>query len=459
MAEVADFIRRNPFFTKTRIPSLYSNFSHLKELNPDGYDANIEAWGDLLTLLLNQGILPSSILNIPVEGPSLPELLKLPVQGSPKGLETVLNELVDRRILIPFSHYRAFRGPFNGPSSLKNFIFPSTWLLWGILAFRGPFKSSKLAVLVAENYISWENLTARGQHILLVISATTSSSYSNGLFDTDLLLEFIRKNCDSRFSSADLLILLIHFVRDLGVAITRNAENTIFVKFGEKSPISDDDIAIIKIEASIRKISLRNSTLEHKLQHELPSQIGHILQQKHVDENTTKARLKGLLAHKRALSASLARASDVLARLETVLLKINDASTNVDAFRILKQSSGVLKTLNEMVNVDEVDELQAQLDEELGRTEEISQSMVRNSQVDDDELEQELKALYSQEAGKEVQKDGKKEGDVTKEDGLLKKLETLSVQDDEIADIKAEVNRSKDEQSEKSSTQLPQMAI
>lgn len=428
MAELASFIEKNTFFTPTRIPSLYSNFSHLKELNPDGFDANIDAWGALLSQILRQGVLPSSVLSIPVEGPNFAETLALNHHGSPKGLETILEELVSRHTLVPLSHYRTFKGPFNAPNNLKNYVSPSKWLLWGVLALRGPFRAAKLGVLVPENYLSWDNLNTRGQQILSIIRKRRGSGYSSCLFDEDLLLELIRKNYDQRFSATDLLILLIFFARDIGVATTANAENSVYIKFGEKSSITEDDVAIIKLEASIRHISLQNSELEHRLHEELPVQISHILHQKQVDQKTTDARIKGVLLHKRALSGSLQRSSDLLARLESVLLKINDASTNVDAFRILRQSSGVLKTLNEMVNVDEVDEIQAQLDEEFDKTKEICDSMVRNAPVEDDELDKELEALYTQETGKAEA--AEKERNKAKEEHLLKKIETLSVHDE-----------------------------
>lgn len=39
-----EFIKNRPEFTSSRLPSLYSDFSFLKNANPEGYQANVSAW-------------------------------------------------------------------------------------------------------------------------------------------------------------------------------------------------------------------------------------------------------------------------------------------------------------------------------------------------------------------------------------------------------------------------------
>ena len=52
---IQDAITQNKLFTETRIPSLYSDFKKLEQINPDGYEANLIAWKLLIQQLFHGG--------------------------------------------------------------------------------------------------------------------------------------------------------------------------------------------------------------------------------------------------------------------------------------------------------------------------------------------------------------------------------------------------------------------
>ncbi len=82
-----------------RLASLYSDFRQLRTTNPDGYDANIDAWVTALTRAARQGLLPSAagqggghqndqlILNV---GPDLLQALETRQWGRPQALGVVI---------------------------------------------------------------------------------------------------------------------------------------------------------------------------------------------------------------------------------------------------------------------------------------------------------------------------------------------------------------------------------
>lgn len=92
MSELLNFIldHEEPFKSKNRLVSLYSDFSALKTANPDGYRANVSAWTSALANAARAGLLPSaSRLCLKADSTLLKEL-EVRNLGRPAALDAVL---------------------------------------------------------------------------------------------------------------------------------------------------------------------------------------------------------------------------------------------------------------------------------------------------------------------------------------------------------------------------------
>lgn len=77
-----------------RLPSLYSDFSQQRAVNPDGFAANVSAWQDVLQKATRAGLVPSNsekseILSIGI-GEELLQSLESEKWGRPLALDTVI---------------------------------------------------------------------------------------------------------------------------------------------------------------------------------------------------------------------------------------------------------------------------------------------------------------------------------------------------------------------------------
>jgi hypothetical protein len=111
---IDEIIRANKHFKESRLPSLYSDFERLKLLNPEGYEANIEAWTNLLLEIIKHYKDNDSRVSIPTVNPDLKQILSIPIQGKPRSLNLILQELVSRKFLVPYSHYISVDIPYFG---------------------------------------------------------------------------------------------------------------------------------------------------------------------------------------------------------------------------------------------------------------------------------------------------------------------------------------------------------
>ncbi|CUM55348.1 uncharacterized protein AC631_02128 [Debaryomyces fabryi] len=408
--KIEEFIRSNPHFPKSRLNSLYSNFENLKHLNPEGFEANIQAWSDLLISLLQSGLLAGSQVSINTFSPNIAQLLAIPVYGQPKGLGIILNELVQRRVLIPYSLYinatDSYVSIMNDSIKFTDYISPSKWLHWGIQQLRLTSiftATNKKNELNKETYISWSILCAFGQKFVNEIQKEINVGIrSSSLFDKLSCYSYM-KSIDPGLSPTDFEILLVYFSRDLGICKLKQQDNITCIKFlneGNLNYISDEDIGIIRLKSTITAIEKRNEELEIKSVN-ISNNMKVLLKNRNSsNEIGTNIRLKNMLKSRREIHASLEKSSSALSQLNTALLKINDATSNKNIFDLLSESSKLLNALNESINLDDVDNLQIELEEGYDKTNAISESLSSSgtAYINEEELEDELDKLYAQES-------------------------------------------------------------
>lgn len=451
--KVEAFIRSNPHFPKSRLNSLYSNFENLKHLNLEGFEANIQAWSNLLAGLIQSGILTESQLSINTFNPNISQLLAIPIYGQPKGLGTILNELVQRRVLVPYSLYSSTSDSFvsfmHGSVKFTDYISPAKWLHWGIqqLGLTSSFTSTnKKGELSKEIYISWSILCSVGQTFINRIQKEINvGTRSSSLFDKVSFYD-IMKSIDPGLSPTDFEILLIYFSRDLGICKIKLIDNITCIKFLNQGDINnnltEEDIGIIKLKSTITAIEKRNEELETKVSTMSHNMKVLLRNRNSMNETGTNIRLKNMLATRKVIISSLEKSSSALSQLTTTLLKINDATSNKNIFELLSKSSKVLNALNDSIDLDHVDDLQIELEEGYDKTDKISESLASGSTTytNDEELENELDKLYEQESSN-VKPVNSKEANKTEDDDLelIRKLEDMNVTDEILNEQKRQL--------------------
>lgn len=428
--DVGDFIQANPYFRKSRLTSLYSDFEKNQTLNPEGYHANIEAWGNLLNLLIKQGMVIDSGISIPTHNPDLYQYLSLPTVGSPKCLGVILNELVAEKQLVPLSSFlnesRSYVDIMSNNHSIFTYLQPNHWFLW----LKGDYNSQTRTGLKQERYISWDALNKQSKKTLTFIELVIlHGTIVDRLFDFELLLTELQAN--SQISSVDLTTLLKYWQRDLNKCQTRVENGKTYIKFSHL-PISDDDIGIIELKTSIEDLSFKNLQTEVEID-KLNVKLKDLVAKK-ADTN----RIKHFLKLRKMLLQALEKSTDSYNQLSSILLKIEESNINLGVYDQLVAGRQVLQSMNSKFDLDEIEEVKNQVDEEMAKADDITQALTNSK--DDIDVDEEFEALLKEAVSKEDSVKGKEdtedsEDTKNKEDNikgvtdqeLLNKLESLTI--------------------------------
>lgn len=443
-----ELAKRVPAFRDSRLPSLYSDFTELREINPEGYAANIDAWSALLLEGLKSHFFKSSV-SFASAGLGLE--LALPGHGEPKSLPLILDELIKSKRFIPLSIYKD-TSPYSS-HTIADYISPVKWLLatWAAMRLSSFKTGTKTGHLVPETYIHTDHLAAVGKEVFqqIQLKIDKEGTYSSRLLDSEMFASLTREVHD-HISNSDIEVLLTYLSRDLGkMAIVKQNRNSelIYIKFGTSdAEITDDDIVIIKLKSSIHNISQRTALLEHRLDNEIPERIQKLLDLK---DSSRQERLKNTLTQKIQVKKSLLKCQKIMTQLQSVLEAINEAQGNVSLFETLQSTKATLQSLNLKVSLDEVDNLQVELDEEIASTNATSEALIVNKgDVDEEAIDKELEELEKQESGKMGQKDEPKleEAHESSED-LQKKLQNLKIKDTSTPEV-LEAEKERDDEAQ-----------
>ena len=91
---------------RARLAALYSDFTSLRTLNPDGYTANITAWTQGLSNAASHHALPSSDSLIFSLDTALYQELETKEWGRPLSLGTVVSEAVQKREMLVLKEFQ-----------------------------------------------------------------------------------------------------------------------------------------------------------------------------------------------------------------------------------------------------------------------------------------------------------------------------------------------------------------
>ncbi|KAI5958550.1 hypothetical protein KGF57_002395 [Candida theae] len=422
-------IKSVPAFKESRLNSLYSNFQKNKQLNPEGYQANIQAWKSLFTTLIKSDQFePESSISIPTYHPSLKESLSLHPYNEPKNLDNILQEFVNDRFLIPASLYSAAKENYlvtiSGHFRLYQYLSVNAWQQWRALKSYSVMKQGRL---VDERFIHWDELVRIGQKVATVIETKIrGDTCSSILFNYNLLFDELSKYIT--VTKVDYDLLLKYLSRDVGLLQTKTIDEVLYIKISQEGFIPEDE-AIVQMKQTIKNLETRIKEIETKLS---AIDFKSVLC---LPKEAQKSSLRQKMATKTNLVKLLNRNMSLELEMTTLLQKIDDSSFNLGYFSVLENSARALSKINSKLKVDDVDRVKADIDEEISKEQEISDALAGGA--NDEDVDNELNRMIEEEEKGDKLEPVSQEESAEKENGnenkdgeLLNKLENLTVKDD-----------------------------
>ncbi|KAK5078876.1 hypothetical protein LTR64_002706 [Lithohypha guttulata] len=385
-------IDNEPEFSRKRLPSLYSDLAQQKSANPDGFAANATAWQKALIRAALAGQLPGELKIILRTSDDLLHALHSPRYGLPTGLGTILDEAIRTRKLVALKDF----------TSAEQSIYQQSWSLgsllrWG-LTQAGLWRSD-----------SWDTSGRLKKGDLVVIEGLeqlerqlTALRKNDGQGITDRILsreafsQLVAGTEIGTLTAREIECLLQFLYRDKQV-LSYDAHT---VKF--RAPSSNKPESISEEDAHIANVKTTIATLESQVA-ALNTRIGNLQQTalKAVQSKNRNAALSALRSKKLAETALQQRTS-MLAQVEEVYSKIEQAIDQVSFLQVMQASADTLKTLNKRVgSVEKVDAIMEDLREQMSETAETGQvlqePLTGNAVLDEAEVDDELEAMEKEE--------------------------------------------------------------
>ncbi|KAK2001646.1 Snf7 family protein [Colletotrichum falcatum] len=452
MGELADFlVERDENFRKARLPALYSDFRAQRTLNPDGFQANINAWRQALARAAWEGRIASqvsapNILVVDVDE-QLVRSLESKQFGRPLALGTVVREAVDKKDLYPLKEFLNAKESIYAGKTWGQ--VPWTVVAWaaGQLGFGGMSTSG-------------EDKLPRGRFVVIKNVETTAKTLagkvasSDTRFDRTYTKSHFRKTFadtlvqDRRLSETDVDILLVFLSRDKDVVVYDGQVVKIKGATDEdESAITEEDAAVSSLKELIADIKEQTELLTRRVD-ELTATAKEAVSKKN------KVAALAALKSKKMAEASLEKRFATLNQLEDVAARIQEARDNVQLVNVMEASAGALKGLNEKVGgADRVGDVVDKLREQMGEVDEISKAVSEAgaAPVDEFEVEDELEAMEREERQKEeaVERAKKEAQEMREAEEMQRRL------DKEMAELRPPVTEPSGKEDSREKTQTP----
>ncbi|KAF1839456.1 hypothetical protein BDW02DRAFT_585120 [Decorospora gaudefroyi] len=392
MNELLEFVLQHEeaFKDRNRIKSLYADFRHQLETNPEGYHANIAAWTKALSDAARGGVIPSQgtthdLLSIRATD-ELARALQHPQYGKPTCLPAVFHEAVQKKEMVPLNNFLTSK-----ESIYKTSWIPSPWMVlqWslrqvGVLG--QPQSPEKLGV---GNFVVVKNVEVAADEILKKMKEQTSTA-DRVLSKADFLKRFSTAlNPSAPLTRNDLDVLLVYLARDKH-AISYNAQT---IKFKPEHdslplPVTDEDAAIANLRDTLANIHVQLPPLMEKIAAAQAAAREAVAVKEMV-------RAKAALRTKKLAESALAHRADVAHQLEQVYTDLQHAADQVEIVEAMRAGAAALKGLNDKVGGAEgVQGVVDAVNEQMATTEEITNIISETNQpLDEGEIDDEFEAL------------------------------------------------------------------
>ncbi|KAK3949999.1 Snf7-domain-containing protein [Pseudoneurospora amorphoporcata] len=440
-------VEHEPSFRKARLPALYSDFTTLRTLNPDGYQANISAWRSALAHLARSGLAPApkgSTPNLLVlnSDESLLRALESKKYGRPLALGTVIREALAAKDLLPLHDF------LTSPTS----IYYKPWLP-SPLGIAGGVAGWALKQLGVADWLRSHSLP-KGQFVVVAnveeagkqFAATTASAVTDSRFErTWSKAHFLHtyneqvqldQGRDAKLlTGTDLDVLLTFLSRDKAVILYDG--QTFKIKAPSDSHDSNDGSLqqqqITKEDTTIASIKELISSLTHQT-HLLAGRISDLDKSaRQAVQSQNRIAALAALKQKKLAEQTLQGRYASLTQLEAVAAKIQEASDSVAMVKIMETSTRVLESLNEQVGgVDRVENLTSKLREQMAEVDEVNTILAeaggvgvgvhQAGGVDEEEIDEELEEMLAEEEGKREREKAAEQEEREREDREAEQL-------------------------------------
>lgn len=377
MSDNLSYILSTPGFRESRLSSLYSNFTKLKEVNPEGYDANLAAWCHIIPHLVKDKRLGLSARSIVLlDWSSVVAAVTIPTFGPPKELQLVLETLVNDNKMVPMNWFVL--------SGLHQDAWYSKLTLW--------FTKPKIR-WQQELFICVAELKSLSEKVYnqTVIPAVAAGRI---LYSKKLLLQLVS---DVGVTASDVELLLIHWSMDESFCTIEGkvTDENCYVKF-DKNPITQSDKSVIDLNNQNMVLQQQIIDAESKIK-SIDADIKKFIIDYKKDE-LNKLRVTNLLQLKHLLMGTLSKYLETSKLIQNLQTKLTEASSNLDIVSMLETSNKALTALNDKVNLEKLELLKDDIEENIDRTNQISDMMMDMSATgtDEQDIEDELQNLIDE---------------------------------------------------------------
>lgn len=421
---------------ESRLPSLYKDFRPLKDLNPDGYEANISTWRDFL---LQRHINNSNKITFTIGTKILQELTH-EVYGVPRSIDIAINVLVNEGNLIPMELFN-LGGMYTNNSKSGFWKWIRSWK--GSTNMYSSRKDETNFYLKEDKFIIKANLEKEYQRFH---ESLKSSIFTEASSITDLVFtknEFITiGNLRPFFSTYDeeTKNVFLYFIenykhiivsKDNVIKIIASEVEDVISKFSKD--ITENDLRIASVKVGILNINKQISRLKKEID---DSNI----QLRDPEFNEFPRRVRIEYKQARLLSEKhLSRLLKFQNNLAQVRTQIETSATNAILVQTLSESNEVIKSINGYIgSTEKVENLLDEIREGHDRTEEVNNLLTSYNNSKDEEVEEEIERelerleLDEKNRNREANKiqDSNEQEESSSED-LLKRLDNLKINTNE----------------------------
>lgn len=420
--------------SKNRLPSLYKDFRLLEDVNPEGYNANINSW----KIHLLENVFPEMDSIILKTGDAFLQSLYMKDYGVPKSIDVVIDSLVDEQVLIRLQEFEAANSDDNDGTVSKLFKWVRKASIQKLTRFHSRSNESDTHYLRDDLFVITPILESKYKTIYEVIKHNILAKATT---ICDLVLPksdfYQQSGMDTVMSVNDHLEhkVFLDYLQYHAKIILRNDKlikiidplvESIYKSFGSGITENDERIADIKacsnhLESSIEKYEIEVNELRYRI----------------FKEDFTKLPKKLQLEYKKAALFAqrvLFRLLTFRNNLREVQYQLDMSVSNMLLFGALKSSKSVIHSINnEIGSLDKVQDLLEELREENLNADEINK--VLSSQIarfDDEELEEELRELqYSPLGSDDSVKVSEVNSSTEEENRVIEQLNKLKLKDQE----------------------------
>ncbi|KAG8856046.1 hypothetical protein FRB96_006613 [Tulasnella sp. 330] len=413
-----------------RLQSLYSDISRQKLSNPDGFRSSIGWWTKTLQAIVKAGKQPQSSDHLVLHATDqLSECLRWEKVGRPLGLGAILEDLTSSSAAIPLVQFLKSSTSIDYTPSLA--YRAATYVLgkplWWALSQLSLAGDDGLSITSEQRWKKFHgdyvirSLVEEAGDAAIAHQAHKPTAVTEALYDVELFKSEFEEIVlpGETLSDLDIHVLLKYLERDRRVIVIKKGIIK-FVAFDEVEEISEVDRGILEMKATLRRLDNQIDEIERQIT-ERTAKIKDLLYQ------GSKTLAMSYLRSKKQLEELLVKRLGSQETLQTVLLRIESAVTDVEIMKAYDTSAKTLKKVlqHPLLQVSSIEDTMEQMSDALADHREIEDAIGLANEdamaaagvepVDEKELQEELDALVQEQKAEDEKKRPKTEKDKTAE--------------------------------------------